>query len=82
MPEKGKNILNFQNYQNQLKVPYIIYADFESLINKIEGPASDPNKSNTQLIMEPASSLTSSYGATDKLNSPSSTNNLILLDPF
>ena len=29
-------------------MPFVIYADFESIINKIEGPALDPTKSNTQ----------------------------------
>ena len=48
MPEKRKNKLTLQNYQNQLKVPYVIYEDFESLINNVEGPSCDPNKSNTQ----------------------------------
>ena len=27
MPEKGKNTLQFQNYQRQMKAPYVIYAD-------------------------------------------------------
>ena len=35
MPTKEKSILKFVDYQKQLKVPYIIYADFESIINKI-----------------------------------------------
>ena len=34
MPEKGKNTLKFQNYQRQMKAPYVIYADFESIIEK------------------------------------------------
>lgn len=32
MPESGKNTLKFENYQNQQKAPYVIYADFESII--------------------------------------------------
>ena len=31
-----------------MPVPFVIYADFESLTTKIEGPELDPSKSNTQ----------------------------------
>ena len=48
MPEEGKNKLTFQNHHKQLPAPYIIYADFEALITKVEGPELDPTKSNTQ----------------------------------
>ena len=37
MPEEGKNILCFQNHHKQMKVPYVIYADFEALVRKIPG---------------------------------------------
>lgn len=30
--------LYFKNYQNQQKAPCVICADFESLVQKIEGP--------------------------------------------
>ena len=46
MPQEGK--LTFQNHHKQLPAPYIIYADFEALTTKVEGPELDPNKSNTQ----------------------------------
>ena len=48
MPEEGKNKLAFQNHHKQLPAPYIIYADFEALTTKVEGPELDPTKSNTQ----------------------------------
>ena len=50
MPEEGGNILAFQNHQKQMKVPYVIYADFESLVKKIQGCERDPEKKykNTQ----------------------------------
>ena len=48
MPEKGKNKLTFQNHQKQLPAPYIIYADFEALTTKVEGPELDLTKSNAQ----------------------------------
>ena len=37
MPEEGKNTLSFQNHHKQMKVPYVIYADFEALVRKIPG---------------------------------------------
>ena len=48
MPEEGKNKFTFQNHHKQLPAPYIIYADFEALTTKVEGPELDPTKSNTQ----------------------------------
>ena len=37
MPEEGKNTLSFQNHHKQMKVTYVIYADFEALVRKIPG---------------------------------------------
>ena len=48
MPEEGKNKLAFQNHQKQLPAPFIIYADFEALTIKVEGPELSPTKSNTR----------------------------------
>ena len=49
MPEAGKNDkLTFQNHHKQFPAPFIIYADFEALTAKIEGPELDPSVSNTQ----------------------------------
>ena len=36
LPEKGKNTLKFQNYLWQMKAPYVIYADFDSIIEKYD----------------------------------------------
>ena len=51
MPEEGKNTLSFQNHHKQMKVPYVIYADFDALVRKIpgceRGPQSKQN-SNTE----------------------------------
>ena len=44
MPEEGKNILAFQNYHKQMKVPYMINADFEALVKKMHGCERDPDK--------------------------------------
>ena len=48
MREEGKNAQAFQNHHKQPPAPYIIYADFEALTAKVEGPELDPTKSNTQ----------------------------------
>ena len=34
MPKKDKNTIKFTNYSQQLKAPYTIYADFESVLKK------------------------------------------------
>ena len=47
MPDKDKNKIKFTNYQKQMKVPYVIYADFESLLEPITTTALNPEKSNT-----------------------------------
>ena len=47
MPEEGKNKLSFRSWHKQQPAPYIIYADFEALTTKIEGPQLKPAKSNT-----------------------------------
>ena len=49
MPEVGKNDkITFQNHHKQFPAPFIIYADFEALTTKIEGPELNPSVSNTQ----------------------------------
>ena len=46
MPEKG-DILKFKNYHRGEKVPFIIYADFESLIRSIQSSNPNPESSYT-----------------------------------
>ena len=46
MPKKG-DILNFKNYCNSEKVPFIIYADTEALIKAIQSCAPDSQNSYT-----------------------------------
>ena len=36
MPEKNSSV-KFNNFQNQLPVPFVIYADFEALTEKLQG---------------------------------------------
>ena len=36
MPEPGSKVL-FKNYHRQMQVPFVIYADFEAITEKIHG---------------------------------------------
>ena len=45
-------ILEFNQYMKSDKMPYIIYADIESLIKKIDGCANNPENSSTIKIGE------------------------------
>ena len=51
MPEEGKNKITFQNYYKQMKMPYVIYPDFEAILHKIKGCDRPPeSKSYTRKI--------------------------------
>ena len=47
MPRKGNNILQSQNYHNQMPAPFIIYADFEAITEKVSGCQPNSTKSYT-----------------------------------
>ena len=48
LPDEDHKILKFTNYDKQLKVPFVIYADFESITEPIESrPNPNPNESYT-----------------------------------
>ena len=47
MPKEAQNTLRFTNHHKQMRVPYIIYANFEALNIPIEGCADNPEKSYT-----------------------------------
>ena len=40
--------MKFKNYAHQLKVPFVIYTDFESLIVPINSASNNDNKSYTE----------------------------------
>ena len=48
MPDKDNNILKFNNFDKQQPVPFVIYADFEAITEKIQGCQPDSNKSYTE----------------------------------
>ncbi|KAL9979362.1 hypothetical protein ACROYT_G017015 [Oculina patagonica] len=48
MPDKDNNILKFNNFHKQQAVPFVIYADFEAITEKISGCKPKDDKSYTQ----------------------------------
>ena len=48
MPEKGDNILKFNNHHKQQPVPFVIYADFEAITEKIHGCQQNNDSSFTE----------------------------------
>ena len=50
MPTKAKWILKFSNGQGQLKAPFVIYADFESILEPIDTCSNDPTISHTNHV--------------------------------
>ena len=43
MPKQGSTV-ECKDGQNQFKVPFIMYADFESILEPIESPNPNPNQ--------------------------------------
>ena len=52
MPSDHTKILEFNQYQKSDETRYIIYADLESLIEKIDGCKSNLEKSSTTKVGE------------------------------
>ena len=48
MPDKDNNILKFNNFHKQQPVPFVIYADFEAITEKVQGCQPDIDKSYTE----------------------------------
>ena len=49
MPRKGSTV-DFFDGQNQFKVPFIMYADFESILEPIQGPNPEPMSPYTSKV--------------------------------
>ena len=52
MPSEKDKILEFNQYIKEYKILYIIYADIESLIRKIDGCPNNPENSSIAKIGE------------------------------
>ena len=48
MPKKGENMLKYTNHHKQQAVPFVIYADFEAITEKIQGCQPNNDKSYTE----------------------------------
>ena len=52
MPSKGRKILYFDQYCKSDKTQFVIYADAESFIGKIDGCKNNPEKSSRTKVTE------------------------------
>ena len=52
LPEKGSHILKYENFHKQQPAPFVIYADFEALTEKVHGCQPDNNSSFTDLYQK------------------------------
>ena len=50
MASEGTKILEFNQYQKSDKAPFIIYADLECIIEKIDGCENNPESSSTTKV--------------------------------
>ncbi|XP_074655657.1 uncharacterized protein LOC141909170 [Tubulanus polymorphus] len=48
MPSEEDKVLRFTNHHKQLKIPFVIYADFEAITTKFEGPGRNPNQKGSE----------------------------------
>ena len=48
MPDKDNNILKFNNFHKELPVPFVIYADFEAITEKISAYQPNNDESYTE----------------------------------
>ena len=44
------NMVDIYDGQNQFKVPFMMYADFEVILKPVQGPSPDPNKAYTMKV--------------------------------
>ena len=50
MPKEDNRVLKYSHGENSMKVPFIIYADLESLLEKMNTFHNNPKKSSTTKI--------------------------------
>ena len=64
--------MEFHDWQNQFKVPFVMYADFEAILKPIEGPSPDPDKPYTKEINQhiPSGFCVNSTFAYGKVENP------------
>ena len=52
MPEEGRNNLSFKNHKRKMKIPFVVYADFEAVLKKIIQSEIEKEGSYTQQYQE------------------------------
>ena len=52
MPSEDTKTLEFNQYQKSDKAPFIIYADFECITEKIDGCNNNPENSSTANVSD------------------------------
>ena len=50
MPTKDNNTTKYNNGEKSMKLPFVIYADLECLLEKMSTCINNPNKSSTTKI--------------------------------
>ena len=50
MPTKGNNIIKYTHGEKSMKVPFVIYADLECILEKMSTCMNNPNESYTTKI--------------------------------
>ena len=50
MPIKGNNAIKYNHGEKSMKLPFVIYADLECLLEKMSTCQNNPNKSSTAKI--------------------------------
>ena len=50
MPTKNNNIITYNHGENSVKLPFVIYADLECLLEKMSTCINNPNESSTTKI--------------------------------
>ena len=58
MPKKGEYV-RFKNYENKIKSPFMIYADFESILVREDNGKENPDESYANKYQK---HIASSYG--------------------
>ena len=61
MPSEETEILEFNQYQKSNKAPFIIYADLECIIEKIDGCKNNPENSSTTKVSKHSMSIFNVY---------------------
>lgn len=52
LPKPYDNILKFKNWNHSLRVPFVIYADFESMLRKVSTSQPNPEDSYTKVTQK------------------------------